>query len=93
MSAPGSIVVSGQVLDVAPLSGVSPKTGNPWSFTVVAVLVGKAVQEVRFDNRTVGAPPKVGDVIAVDVLLSVYQNTVQCSVTRYAELPALVKTS
>lgn len=88
----GSIVVSGRVLDVAPLSGVSAKTNQPWSFTVVSVLVGKSVQEVRFDNRSEGAAPAEGADISVEVELSTYQNKVQCSVLRYSR-PVAVKAS
>jgi len=85
--AKGSITVSGQVLDVTERSGKNADTGNSWAFTIVSILAGKSVQEVRWDSDTIGGKPAEGQEVAVEVRLSTYKGFVQASALGYA--PAL----
>jgi len=93
MSHKGAIVVSGDVLDVTTRQGISAATQQPWAFTLVSVLAGKSVQEVRWDSDTQGGVPSEGDNIAVEVKLGSYKGNVQCSAIRYSHPVAAAKTA
>lgn len=93
MSDRGSVTVSGEVLDVTTRTGTNAETGKGWSFTIVSVLAGKTVQEVRWEQTTEGGLPTEGSHVSIEVSLSTYKGRIQCNAVRYSRPAAVAKSA
>lgn len=85
----GQVIVRGEVLGVEHKSGIA-KSGNSYAFDVVAVLTGKAVNEVMWaETPDLGPVPKEGERIAVEVELGTYAGRLQIDAKRTANVGGL----
>ena len=90
MAARGGIYVKGEVLETTRRNGTT--NGRDWSFTIVAVLVGRNVVELTYStDRSEGPEPTEGQVI--DVECTYDTNRKQFTIKRPAAGVAAVKAS